>query len=87
VAVPAPPRGRASIGCDLGGSGADLQKKAALVGRLSGAQILHFDGIRGDSPLVIEDFDFHQVRTGHLRARRQAAHDRELTQAEFTEYA
>src|SRR5690606_36850551 len=38
---------RASVRGDLGALRADLQKEAPLVGRLSGAQVLDFDGVGG----------------------------------------
>ncbi len=75
--------GRPPVRRDLRRLRADLQEEAALVGGLSGAQILDLDRVRGDALLVVEDLDLDEVRAPDLRAERQAPHDREVAQRQL----
>ena len=71
--VPSAPKRGSPIGGNLGGVRADLEEEATLVGGLSSSQVLDLDRVRGNSPLVIEDFDLDEVRTSDLRTGRKAA--------------
>src|SRR5579884_2781641 len=57
VHVAAPARGRAAVGGDLRRLGADLEKEAALVGGLTGAEVFDLDGVGRNAVLVVVDLD------------------------------
>ena len=83
VRVAPAPCGRAPVGGDLRGLGADLEEEAALVGGLAGAEVLDLDRVRGDARLVVEDLDLDEVRAADLGAQGQAPHDGELAQRQL----
>lgn len=87
VLVPSAASGSASVGRDLGGASRDLEKEAALVGGLTCAQVLDFDGVGWEAALVVVDFDFHQMGLSDLSSARQAPSHREVTEAQFAQDA
>ena len=87
MSIAASLRRRASVRRDLRGLRTDLEEEAALVGRLSRAEILHLDGVGGGSRLVVEDLDLDEVSPSYLRAQWEAANDGEIAQRELAHQA
>lgn len=72
VAIPAAPGRRPAVRSHLRAARTDLEEEATFVGRLIRPKIFHFDRIRGDAGLVIEDLDLYEVRPAYLRAKRES---------------
>src|SRR5688572_14955610 len=83
MAVSTPAGGDALVSGNLGGIRADLEKKAALVRGLPGAQVLHLDRVARDAFLVIVHLDFDEMPSSDLRAGGQAPDHGEVAQAEL----
>jgi hypothetical protein len=74
---------RASIGGNLSGLRADLEKEAPLVRWLSPTDVFDFDRVRRNTPLVVVNFDLDLVGASHLGASGQPTSDSQASQSGF----